>query len=77
VTFEWLGSLVATVAVTALVTNIVAVRKSNSGNGASRVMLDKLDRVCENMKSLDTLTGSMERVVQLLGEIKGLLSVRR
>jgi hypothetical protein len=83
-TWEWLGSTIASVAVTAVVTTLI-VRALNRHNNhcpednpeadrEHQVMLRKLDKLCECIPALATMPTLQQRQVELLGEIKGLLS---
>lgn len=76
ISWEWLGTNVGTAFITAVVTLLVVRRVKNGGNGVNRVMLNKLDTACNNLAALESLPATMGQVVQLLGEIKGLLSRR-
>lgn len=105
ITWDWVGSTVGAVALTAIVTiavtNFMNRRSNGNGNGngngnartaklvaeraaeSNRLIDAKLDnhgmilnRICEALQPLNTLPVSQQRQVELLGEIKGLLSRR-
>jgi hypothetical protein len=108
ITTEWLGSIIATTAVTVTTTIVVGnllKRRNGNGNGtaklaevaakqaaervaelaedSARAVEGKLDaqsltlnRLCENLKPLESLPDSQTRMIELLARIEGLLQRR-
>jgi hypothetical protein len=108
ITTEWLGTIIATTAVTVgttvVVTNLFRKRNGNDGatarltatvaektaervaelaEASTRSLEAKLDsqsatlnHLCENLKPLESLPDSQNRMIELLGRIEGLLQRR-
>lgn len=88
ITWSWVGSTVATVALTAFVTAVIVKfvnkRNGNGDGGKSieddvvkrehRVMLRKLDEVCACIPLIAQMPALQQRTNEVLGEIKGVLS---
>lgn len=83
VTFQWIGTIVATAGITATVTTFInntLSRRKNRNNNCDCSMHDEIAQMQGDIKTLltklEALPEKVDRSNELLAEIKGLLSRR-